>query len=308
MIFPSPVYMTNDEIENDNNELGDNNFNEDKYNNNNDFNLILENQTEIKPYFFDIKEENEDDNFILERFKAPQDIKIHEKINENIITNANINTKATSKPLLGMKTKRPEERTTVGNEKNKKQGRKNKNTVEKGDHTKFKEDNVMRKIKSNLLDYIHNSLNNSFRNKNNQFLKLNSDINENLKKDYNMKLLNTKINELYENSPISSKYRKQKEENKEHNKNLINKIMYEFEDREQEVINRLDLTYKDLLNEFRNKYLEQFLEKIKKEEKGKNESEENIKEYIHIIRDLCMKYEKWFESKNGRNRKKKEEN
>lgn len=308
-IFPSPLYIYNDnenENENGNNELWNNNFNEDKYNNN-DFNLMIVNPTDVKFCILDNKEENED-NFIVDSFKAPQDIKVHDKLNENIITNANINTKATSKPLLGMKTKRPEERTTIGNEKNKKQGRKNKNAVEKGDHTKFKDDNIMRKIKSNLLDYIHNRLNSSFRNKDIYFLKLNSDINENLKKDYNIKLLNTKISELYEDSPISNKYRKQREENKDHNKFVITKIWSQIEDREEEVIDKLVLTYKDLLNEFRNKNLEIFLEKIRKEEKGKGESEENINEYIYKIRDLCMRYETWFESKNGRNRKKKEEN
>ena len=43
----------------------------------------------------------------------------------------------------------------------------------------------MRKIKSNLLNYGHQKLNDSFENKKLYFLKLSSEINENLKKDYN---------------------------------------------------------------------------------------------------------------------------
>ena len=82
----------------------------------------------------------------------------------------------------------------------------------------------MRKIKSNYLEFIHNSLNDSFKNKNYKFLRLYSEINENLKKDYNEKLMKTILKELYETSPISTKYRRQKKDNFHHNKQLIEKI------------------------------------------------------------------------------------
>ena len=49
----------------------------------------------------------------------------------------------------------------------------------------------MRKIKSNFLKYSHNRINDSFIDKNLQFLKLDSEINESLKKDYNEKLMAT---------------------------------------------------------------------------------------------------------------------
>ena len=164
----------------------------------------------------------------------------------------------------------------------------------------------MRKIKSHLLEYIHNSINNSFKNKNIQFLKLFSTINENLKKDYNMQLMTKTIKDLYENSPISKKYRRQQVDNSDINKKIIQQIYGErnLDNLEFEVIKILNSTYKDLLIEFRDKYFNEFLEDIEKEEKGKGETEENIKKYKENIGKLCLNYEDWFKKKNGRKRNK----
>ena len=168
----------------------------------------------------------------------------------------------------------------------------------------------MRKIKSNYLEFIHNSLNDSFKNKNYKFLRLYSEINENLKKDYNMELMHKTIKELYENSPISCKYRKQKINNSDINKNLIEELYNEpdIDKKEIEVINLLNLTYLDLLKIFRTVYLENFLAKIAKEERSKGEIEENIQDYVKRIKELCLDYENWFEKKNGRKRIKNNKN
>ena len=185
---------------------------------------------------------------------------------------------------------------------------KKKTEKDKGKHNKFSEDNLMRKIKSHFLDYIHNRLNNSFRNKNVQFLKLFSEINENLKRSYNIELLNKTIREIYENSPISGRYRKVNEHNSDINKKIIEQIFKEVDNKEEEVIQILNSKYKDLLSEFRNNNLENFLNKIKEDEKNKKEEKENIDNYILIIENLCLNYENWFLNKKGRNREKKNEN
>ena len=63
------------------------------------------------------------------------------------------------------------------------------------------------------------------------------------------------------------------------------------------------MTYLDLLDEFKIFYLENFLNEIREEEKGKM-PEDKIEIYIEKIRKLCFSYESWFLNKNGRNRKK----
>ena len=125
-----------------------------------------------------------------------------------------------------------------------------------------------------------------------------------------MELMQKSIKELYENSPISCKYRKQKINNSDINKNLIEELYNEpdIDKKEFEVINLLDLTYLKFLERFRTDYLENFLEKIAKEEGSKGETEENIQNYVNKIEELLKDYENWFEKKNGRKRIKNNKN
>ena len=265
--------------------------NEEYPNTNNEENELFEIKSNVK----------HDDNFNAFTFKTPDIIDTPQKyVNEKSSTNlANVKTKATS--LLTKKTKRSNEN-GENDEKKKNCGRKCKESNEKGNHNKFSEDNIMRKIKSNLLNYGHNRLNDSFEDKNLKFLKLDSDINENLKKDYNEKLMKTTLKELYETYPISSKYRKQKLDNYYHNKQIIKKI-YE-DNKEMGVKTILNYNYLDLLNEFKKFMLDNFLNEIRENEIKNGMSEENIEEYVNKIKKLCINYENWFLNKNGRNRKK----
>ena len=258
---------------------------------------------------FSIKlNEKPDDNFNAFGFETPNIIDTPQKKqkNENSLTN-NSNTKTKVTSILNKKTKRSIEtndengENTKNDEKKKICGRKSKESTEKGNHNKFSEDNIMRKIKSNLLTYGHNLLNESFENKKLQFLKLNSEINENLKKDYNQKLMITTLKDLYTNSPISTKYRRQKLDNRDYNKNIIEYIYNEK--KEIGVITKLNYTYLDLLNEFNHFYLNKFLNEIREDEKNKM-PEEKLEEYVEKIKKLCLNYETWFLIKNGRNRKK----
>ena len=179
------------------------------------------------------KNDELDDNFEIDTFLNQELSK--KASEENNITNL-VKTKATS--LLGVKMKMPEEKISkelkTQNSKKKNFGRKNKDSKDKGDHNKYSEDNIMRKIKSNFLSYIHTNLNDSFNNKKYQFLKLNPKISENLKKDYNENLMKKTIKELYENSPISGKFRKQKIENPEYNKKIIEIIENQSNNEEKE--------------------------------------------------------------------------
>lgn len=186
-------------------------------------------------------------------------------------------------------------------------GRKKKNSNEKGTHNQLSEDNVMRKIKSNYLKYSHKRINESFNDKNLQFLKLDSEINENLKKEYNEKLMVTKYKELYQTSLISSKYRKQKDINCNLNKNIIEKIYSEEneEKKENKVIKLMESTYLEVFEDFRTLHLKTFLDEIKMVLIRNNENEDYIQKYLEKMENLCMNYENWFHKKNGRNRKKK---
>ncbi len=186
----------------------------------------------------------------------------------------------------------------------KKAGRKKKEEKDKGDHTKKSKDNIMRKIKAHFLIYVHNLINKSLKNKNLKFLKLDSKISKILKKDFNITLMKTKFKDLYQNYSISKKYRSQKSSNFDINQKLITKLYHDNANQEIETINLLNLTYLEFFHKFVDEYLEVFLNIIWEEEKQKNESEENIREYIEDITKLCYGFENWFRNKKGRNRNK----
>lgn len=233
-------------------------------------------------------------------------------IQENNCTNLG-QTKATSL-FLGQKREKPfdeqkiETHTILSNcdkktKKKSNQGRKIKNSDEKGKHNKLSEDNMIRKIKSNYSKFSHNKINDNFIDKNLQFLKLDSKIGENLKKDYNEELMHKKFRELYETSLISTKYRKQKTVNKDLNRIILKKIF--SEKKEYDVINLLNLTYIELFEEFRTNYLDTFLKEIKMTLVKDGESSDFIEKYIENMKNLCINFENWFSSKNGRKRVKK---
>ena len=261
-------------------------------------------------------QDNFEDNPDVFLFQPVSIQKLQEKIlPENYCTNSG-KTRATSLTLgkkrerqdiekINAKIKSSEETTTKIKTNC---GRKKKEDKEKGQHTQLSEDNIIRKLKSNYLKYNHNLINQSFKDQTLQFLKLDSEINENLKKDYNEKLMNTTIKELYETYPISSKYRKQKTDNSDLNKKIIDKLYSEEneEKKEHDVIRLLNSTYLELFEYFREKHLDEFLNEIKNILEKNGESKEYIQEYIKKMEKLCMKYEDWFLSKRGRRREKKQ--
>ena len=90
-------------------------------------------------------------------------------------------------------------------------------------HNKFSEDNMMRKIKTNVMEYFFDKLNGSLTDKSFQFFKITKEVSEELKKEYNMDLMDKTLKEIIYNEPIRQKYKR----NNYDNKFLIEKIFRE---------------------------------------------------------------------------------
>ena len=165
-------------------------------------------------------------------------------------------------------------------------------------HGKYSEDNMMRKIKINLLEYTLNSLNNSLINKDTKFYRIDKELMENLKKDFNLNLLNNTIYDMFYYSKTSKKYRTSIDEYINHK--VIDKII--LENKEKETIKILNKKFIDIINEIRNNqyYYREFFDIIqRKEEKNCNRE---IAVYIGQLKDLLSRYESWFLKKKGRKR------
>ena len=164
-------------------------------------------------------------------------------------------------------------------------------------HNKFSEDNMMRKIKTNDMEYIFDKLNGSLTDKSFQFFKITKEVSEELKKEYNMDLMDKTLKEIIYNEPIRPKYKR----NNYDNKFLIDKIF--GEDKEKKTIEILNKTYYDIIVEIRTQNLDNFLDKIVKKEK-KMKKKSNIELYIKLLKDLIFRFKEWFEQKKPRNRNK----
>ena len=91
------------------------------------------------------------------------------------------------------------------------------------------------------------------------------------------------------------------EKKKESNKNLIEKIYKE--NTEKETIKILSMSFQETLNEIRDKYLDDFLARIKEKEiKIKNRKNFDIELYMNDAQKLLFEFEDWFRNKKERNR------
>ena len=180
-----------------------------------------------------------------------------------------------------------------------KKGRKKKKEINKGIHNKFTEDNIIRKIKCHFFNYINEILNKNLVDKKYYFYKLDNFVNENLKKDYNMKLMNLSLKEIYLDSKISNKYKKY---GHDINKKLIEKIY--SEKNEIEVMKILDKSYIETFNTLIKNNLDNFCNIIIKKEIKNGLSINDSTDYLRDLKKLCENYEKWFEMKRGRREKK----
>ena len=99
-------------------------------------------------------------------------------------------------------------------------------------------------------------------NKTYKFIRVNKIVSENLKKDFNINLMNQTILNIFYNSGISSAYKKLDY----NNQILINKIINE--NVEINTLEILNMRFIDIINEIREKNLIYFLKKIENKEKN----------------------------------------
>ena len=112
-------------------------------------------------------------------------------------------------------------------------------------HNRFSNDNVKRKLKALFHKYIINLLNyliqKRFKHTKMKFVYLNSKITKDIGIEFNRSLLNQKIKDIIVN--VSKKYN-----DKEHNKKCIKYI--ESQNDNEEIIKILNMTYKDLYEQY----------------------------------------------------------
>ena len=156
----------------------------------------------------------------------------------------------------------------------KKRGRKNKDQIitkseNKNVHNKFSNDNIKRRIKASYNKYIIKLLNNIVKKKYKKttikFLKMNIRITKDIAIKYNQNLLNKPLREIIVN--VSNKYK-----NKDNNKICIKFI--ENQKGNAELINILNMTYKDF-------YINYFLKSTKND--SLEYSFESVKEKLLIL-------------------------
>ena len=94
----------------------------------------------------------------------------------------------------------------IDNKIKKDRRRKDAEYNKKAVHDKFKKDNIIKKIKTNIFDYILERLNKSLKDNLYEFYPLTKEINTNLKKDFNEKLLERTIYDIYINSDLRKRF------------------------------------------------------------------------------------------------------
>ena len=174
-------------------------------------------------------------------------------------------------------------------------GRKRKDESGFGGHTKYSEDNIIKKIKTYFMKYLDKILNDSVRFAYKKFYKLNPKISGNLKRDYNIRLMNTTIRKIYEeNLP----WRKNDPSVKDKNYNLIQEIFYNND--YTKTIEILNTKYIDLIKTLKAK--EYICKEIQKHIK---EPDDKIA-YMSKLRNLLEHFDEWFTKKHERKYKSKQ--
>ena len=191
-----------------------------------------------------------------------------------------------------------------GNLLGKKCGRKPKNEPknekDQFTHSRNTTDNIFNKIKRVIFNYIIEKVNGSLRFTYKRFLNFHTDISQNLKKDYNIELMEKTIKQIFEENTPSNRSDISNEEVKNKNKLIIKEIFDKNE--ETETIKILNTKFIDLLKqEETKKYI---IDKIKNkvEKKGTKTNTENSDDYMEKVRYWVENYENWFYEKRGRKR------
>ena len=178
-----------------------------------------------------------------------------------------------------------------------------KNNGKSGKHDKYESDNIIKKCKGTFISYVVENINIHIdkEKKYEKLLDLDYSLISKIKKDSDLELLNMKLKDLV-SKDISSKY-KSKLNEKDYNKNIINKII-QNEDSSEKLMNLLNMTFNEWIdiftykieNDYNKEYnlLQSALDKI-------NQKNNNDKEYLLKFIFYLYNYKRWFESKKGRN-------
>jgi hypothetical protein len=301
---------------------------------------LLEDQVLLNPFSNSIFDDNNiyDNNNIFQKnelnefkFSHPNINNIHpiERENgqsDNIKKNINLNkTESENEPKKEKKElNEPEFETKPKKEEKTLLGRKKGNDKSEREHDKYKEDNMSRKIKilfkNDLLEFINNKIKYSYFSAeiNNELYKgekaillnINDKKYKNINVDYNLKLFNTKIRYIL-NDTISGKYKKYPNN---YNDEIIKNI-YKSE-KGEDVRKILDKTFLECLKYYRmdeNIYgndeyaclsgLEKGFQKLRNELLKDNKNDEH---YADELIKFMKNYEEIYYSKKPRSRKKKE--
>ena len=208
----------------------------------------------------------------------------------------------------------------------KKRGRKSpKNSANnKVGHNKMSPDNVIKKIKAQIFEYPINFLNN-ISNKNNsdkkyQILKLDYKYIDRVKRELDLKYLNTPLKNLF-SMDVSPKCKNIGKDYKESNKKIIENILnleaddtimfafnmtfrdwidlFTYKKNIKDIINSYDLTnYKDIDT----KRIEDCMVGVEVLLNDMSKAEENDNHYFSYFIFYLYNYERWFFLKKGRNR------
>jgi len=187
--------------------------------------------------------------------------------------------------------------------KKSKKGRKSQSNLVKTIHTKYSHDNILRKIKvkflKRLTKFINNIIKIKYKGKINELVPLNGEIAQNNNISFNLKLLNSKIKEIFLSHDINGKFTSF---DKCFNKKVIDSI---YDMNIQELIDIFEMTFLEVFNHFisikeTNKLngLEK-LDTVINEIKTKEKNDQYIKKFISVAND----FEKYFTNKNPRKSK-----
>ena len=143
--------------------------------------------------------------------------------------------------------------------------------------------------------HLNKKLNKSLRSSSiyKNFYKLTSTINENLRKDFNIRLINMTIREIYEEFPSDDTHSSSAKKN---NYNLIQELY--FENVYTKTINILNSKYIDLLKTIEAK--EFICKEIENKIKKKIENKDDRIVYMNKLRNLLEHFKEWFTKKHER--------
>ena len=262
-----------------------------------------------------------------ENKNLPNNSQILTSKNSNTINTPKENIQASDNHLLSNKTKRSGETLNESNPYNKKQKCGRKTEKERAEvHDKFKDDNIIRKIKVHVLqDAIRNLINVYLKKKkikNKELCKLLAKDIERLKKDENLKLMNSTLKDIYRNYPIGERYSYGKAKNNEmlideiyarndliELQKLLNLTFLEFYEIYTNKVTGKELS-EDLCNKIKDIELlngaafigiEEYVEYLAAEERKKGISENDVNRYINEVKKCIGEYEEFFKKKKGRN-------